>query len=251
MPSRRTLGIHAQSTVNLIYSHRLQLSSGRISNLHHNTVIATHARDVYKFLQLFDKQQASVIPRPVWDLLVKQRPGLVLSAHSSDPRREGGSWLRGASSPLPGGVAGQAGGSRGRSQVWALRLAPHLLLGDLLVRKQLVNVPVVLKAPGKKAGQLSTARRRQHSLRGAGHGCSPPPHSCRHGPWLGAVAGRQRPPWTRDPNSPLRKASARFQPVWSRQLRSGAGSVATGTTGSRPAGPVDLATPGLPRCCLL
>lgn len=36
--------------------------------------------------------------------------------------------------------------------MWALRLAPHLLLGDLLVRKQLVNVPVVLKAPGKKAG---------------------------------------------------------------------------------------------------
>lgn len=34
---------------------------------------------------------------------------------------------------------------------------PHLLFGELLVCKQFINVPVVLKAPGKEAGHAATA----------------------------------------------------------------------------------------------
>lgn len=71
----------------------------------------------------------------------------------------------------------------------------HLLLGEFLVREQLVNVPVVLKAPGREEVERRAPRPQPHHsaqrLPAAATreltGCRPPPHCPPHTPWPGAI----------------------------------------------------------------
>lgn len=92
---------------------------------------------------------------------------------------------------------------------------PHLLFGDLLVCKQLVNVPVVLKAPGTEAGHAShsPAATAHATQLGTARGPQPSPAQPTSPPvatspsWAPSL-GRGRPPWNMRSQPPLSKASA-------------------------------------------
>lgn len=60
-------------------------------------------------------------------------------------------------------------------------MAPHLFLGDLLVSKQLVNVPVVLKAPGTEARHASCGPRPRHTAQRSAGLLQPRRRRARHG----------------------------------------------------------------------
>ena len=188
-----------------------------------------------------------MIPRPRHRLLgptgqAEAKPAL--SARSSDPRQEGGpgSLSRG-SSLLPEPGCGGAGRWRLQTQTGMGSAArSHLLLGDLLVGKQLVNIPVVLKAPGKEAGHArrSHSRAAWPSTATAQPRMQPPrgqtrawPTSPLLSPWSLAGCHRQAAeiPLNTRSQCPLSKASARVQPAWTLQLQ-GQGTQRKQTCGS-------------------
>lgn len=111
------------------------------------------------------------------------------------------------------------------------------------MRKQLVNVPVVLKAPGREAVMHRASQPNSPAERGP---AAPPrrrwtnPHSGRQVPAGRHGRAAETPANTRS-QSPLSEASACIQPAWGGQLRGPWGSAAMGTS---PASPI-------PGCVLL
>lgn len=178
-----------------------------------------------------------------------------LSLQTPD-RREGPSSLSRGGSLLPEPGWGVAGRWRPQAQPGMGSAAhSHLLLGDLLVGKQLVNVPVVLKAPGKEAGRArrSHSRAAWPSTATAQPSTQPPRGRTQAWPTSQLLSPRSLAGChCRAAETPLNTRSqchlSKASPAFSRHGL--CSSKAKGPRGNRPVSPADLA-PGPPPRFLL